>query len=85
MKSFYDASPAEIASFAGGARVQVFAEGESIYRQNDASEVFLFSWSDNISGNIAFSYLLPGDTFTIYRLTNFRRIATLCDLITADW
>ncbi len=37
---FSDAMPADIAAFAEVARVQIFAEGEYVYRQGDASEVF---------------------------------------------
>jgi len=37
---FKDATPAEIASFAEVARVQIISEGEYVYRQGDVSEVF---------------------------------------------
>ncbi|GAB6192198.1 sigma 54-interacting transcriptional regulator [Desulfocastanea catecholica] len=37
---FSNAMPADVAAFAEVARVQIFAEGEYIYRQGDASEVF---------------------------------------------
>lgn len=37
---FKDATPSEIASYAGGARVQIVPEGQYVYRQGDASEVF---------------------------------------------
>jgi len=37
---FKDATAAEIESYVGGARVQIFSEGAFVYRQGDASEVF---------------------------------------------
>ncbi len=37
---FKDASGAEVESYAGAARVQIIAEGQYVYRQGDASEVF---------------------------------------------
>ncbi len=37
---FKDATVAEIEGYAGGARVQIFAEGQYVYQKGDASEVF---------------------------------------------
>ena len=37
---FKDATVAEIESYVGGARVQIFQEGQYVYRQGDVSEVF---------------------------------------------
>ncbi len=37
---FQDATAAEVESYVGGARVQIFSEGAYVYRQGDTSEVF---------------------------------------------